>query len=163
MIILGIDPGSTIVGYSVIKKHQDKTLEVIDFGCIITEKFSTTGEGLKKIYKEVKKLIENYKPNIVSVEKLFFFKNLKTAMPVSQTRGVILLAAAEKKIPIYEFTPLQMKMTIAGYGRAEKKQVQKMIEKIIDVSKFDLKKNYRKKDDAFDALGMAICASLKIY
>jgi len=160
MIILGIDPGSAVVGYSLIKKHPNKCLEVIDFGCIVADKFSTTGERLKKIHKEVIKLIDKYRPNIMSVEKLFFFKNLKTVMPVSQTRGVILLAAEEKKLFVHEFTPLQMKMAICGYGRAEKKQVQKMIEKMVDISSFDLKKNNRKKDDSFDALGMAICAAL---
>jgi len=163
MVILGIDPGSSVVGYSIIKKHPDKNLEVIDFGCVVTDKLSTPGECLKKIYKEVLKLIEKYRPDVVSVEKLFFFKNLKTVMPVSQTRGVILLAAEEKNLLVYEFTPLQMKMAIAGYGRAEKKQIIKMIEKTIDISKFDMKKNYRKKDDAFDALGMAICACYKNY
>ena len=99
----------------------------------------------------------------MSIERLFFFKNLKTVMPVSQTKGVILLAAAEKKLMVYEFTPLQMKMAIVGYGRAEKRQVQIMIKKTIDIEKFDLKKNNRKKDDAFDAIGMAICAALKTY
>ena len=84
-------------------------------------------------------------------------------MPVSQTKGVILLAASEKKLIIQEFTPLQMKMAIVGYGRAEKKQVQEMIEKTVDITGFDLKKNLRKKDDAFDALGIAICAALKAY
>ena len=84
-------------------------------------------------------------------------------MPVSQTRGVILLAAAEKKLFVYEFTPLQMKMAIAGYGRAEKKQVQEMIKKTVDLTGFDLKENNRKKDDAFDAIGVAICASIKGY
>ena len=84
-------------------------------------------------------------------------------MPVSQTRGVILLAAAENKLMVYEFTPLQMKMAIAGYGRAEKKQVIEMIKKTVDLCGFDMKKNNRKKDDAFDAIGMAICASLKNY
>ncbi len=163
MIILGVDPGSVVVGYSIIKKNKDKSLDVINFGCIITDKFATTGERLKKIHKEIAKLIENYKPELVAVETLFFFKNLKTIMPVSQTKGVILLAAAEKKLPVFEFTPLQMKMAIAGYGRAEKKQVQEMIKKTVDISCFDLKKNNRKKDDAFDALGLAICASLKTY
>ena len=161
MIIIGIDPGSVIVGYCIIKKNKNRSLEVIDFGCIITDKFTTTGERLKKIYKEITKLIEKYRPEIVSVETLFFFKNLKTVMPVSQTKGVILLAAAQKKIPLFEFTPLQIKMTITGYGRAEKKQVQEMIKKTVDISNFDLKKNNRKKDDAFDALGVAICAALK--
>ncbi len=163
MIIIGIDPGSVIVGYSIIKKNKDRSLEVIDFGCIITDKFATTGERLKKIHKDIEALIKKHQPQIISIETLFFFKNLKTVMPVSQTKGVILLAAAQKKVPVYEFTPLQMKMAIAGYGRAEKKQVQEMIKKTVDLSSFDLKKNNRKKDDAFDAIGMAICASLKCY
>ncbi|MFA6533506.1 MAG: crossover junction endodeoxyribonuclease RuvC [Patescibacteria group bacterium] len=168
MIILGIDPGSVITGYAILEKpassaggNKNRELEVIDFGCIVTDKFSTTGERLKKIHKEIIKLIEKYRPEIMSIETLFFFKNLKTVMPVSQTRGVILLAAAEKKALVLEFTPLQMKMAITGYGRAEKKQVQEMIKKTVDISNFDLKKNNRKKDDAFDALGVAICAALK--
>ena len=163
MIIIGIDPGSVVTGYSIIKKNKNKCLEVIDFGCIITDKFSTTGERLKKIHHEIIMLIEKHKPNLLSVETLFFFKNFKTAMPVSQTKGVILLAAAEKKLPVREFTPLQMKMAIAGYGRAEKKQIQEMIKKTVNLDCFDLKKNNRKKDDAFDALGVAICASLKPF
>ena len=163
MIILGVDPGSVITGYAIINKNKDKCLEVVDFGCIITDKFATTGERLKKIHGEVMKLIEKHKPEVMSIETLFFFKNLKTVMPVSQTRGVILLAAAEKKLMVYEFTPLQMKMAISGYGRAEKKQVQEMIKKTVDIEHMDLKKNNRKKDDAFDALGMAICASIKAF
>ncbi len=165
MIILGIDPGSVVVGYAIIKKQKGKNpcLEVVDFGCIITEQFATTGERLKKIHKEITKLIEKHNPNLMSIEKLFFFKNFKTIMPVSQTRGVILLAAEEKKLPVIEFTPLQVKMTIVGYGRAEKKQVQEMIKKTLNLNCFDLKKNNRKKDDAFDALGIAICASLNNY
>ncbi|MGD0576455.1 MAG: crossover junction endodeoxyribonuclease RuvC [Candidatus Staskawiczbacteria bacterium] len=165
MIILGVDPGSVITGYAVINKQRGREprLEVVDFGCIITDKFATTGERLKKIHKEIEKVITKHKPDLLSVETLFFFKNFKTVMPVSQTKGVILLAAAQKKIPVFEFTPLQMKMAIAGYGRAEKKQVIEMIKKSVDLSCFDLKKNNRKKDDAFDALGMAICASFKSY
>ncbi|MEI7425192.1 MAG: crossover junction endodeoxyribonuclease RuvC, partial [Candidatus Staskawiczbacteria bacterium] len=113
MIIIGIDPGSVITGYAIITKtgapygSQEQGLKVIDFGCIITDKFDTTGERLKKIYKEVTKLIEKYKPDVMSIETLFYFKNLKTIMPVSQTKGVILLAAAEKKLLTLEFTPLQ--------------------------------------------------------
>ena len=163
MIILGVDPGSAVTGYAIIKKNAGRCLEVVDFGCIVAEKFSTAGERLKIIYKETQKLIKNYKPDIISVETLFFFKNLKTVMPVSQTRGVILLAAAEKNVPILEFTPLQMKMAVCGYGRAEKKQIQEMIKNIVDLNGFDFKKNYRKKDDAFDALGCAICAAVKTY
>ena len=163
MIILGVDPGSVITGYAIIKKNKDKSLEVIDFGCIITEKNFSTGERLKRIYGDITKLIKKYKPDVLSVETLFFFKNLKTVMPVSQTRGVILLAGAEKGVQTMEFTPLQIKMAICGYGRAEKKQMQKMIEKTVDIRGFDLKKNFRKKDDAYDAIGVAICAAIKSY
>jgi len=165
MIILGIDPGSVITGYSIIEKRVglEPRLKVVDFGCIITDKFTTTGERLKKIYKEITKLIEKHKPDVMSIESVFFFKNLKTVMPVSQTKGVILLAAEENKLMVYEFTPLQMKMAITGYGRAEKKQIKEMIKKTVDIESFDLTKNDRKKDDAFDALGVAICASLKTY
>lgn len=163
MIILGIDPGSVITGYSIIKKNKDKSLEVVDFGCIMADKFLTTGERLKKIHREVTKLMGRHKPNMLSIENLFFFKNFKTVMPVSQTKGAILLAAAQKKLRVCEFTPLQVKMTIAGYGRAEKNQVKEMIKKTIDISGFDLSKNNRKKDDAFDALGVAICAAIKTF
>jgi len=164
MIILGIDPGSVIVGYSILERSKGQPcLKVLDFGCIITDKYATTGERLDKVYKEIDKLIKTYKPELVSIETLFFFKNLKTVMPVSQTRGVILLAAEQKKIPVLEFTPLQMKMAIAGYGRAEKKQIQEMIKQTVDITEFDLKKNNRKKDDAFDAIGMAICGALKRF
>jgi len=165
MIILGIDPGSVIVGYAILNKTKENRNcpEVIDFGCIITDKFLTTGERLEKIYKEITKIIKKYKPNLISIESLFFFKNMKTIIPVGQSKGVILLAANQAKIPVQEFTPLQIKMTIAGYGRAEKKQIQKMIEQILDLKKFDLKKNHRKKDDAFDALGVALCSVFKNF
>ena len=163
MVILGIDPGTATTGYGVIKKQRDQNqkFKVLDFGCITTLQTSSAGERLKKIYKEVLKLIDKHNPDIVAIESLFFFKNLKTVMPVSQAKGVILLAAAQKKIPTCEFTPLQVKMTVVGYGRAEKKQVQKMTKEILDLSSFNLKEKNRKKDDAADALGIAICAGLK--
>lgn len=168
MVILGIDPGTATTGYGIIKtkvpknKKQDRneTPKVVDFGCIITEASSFPGIRLEKIYEEILFLIEKHKPDLVSVENLFFFKNLKTAMPVSQARGVILLAAAKKKVPVVEFTPLQVKMTIVGNGRAEKKQVQAMTKEILDLTSFDLKEKNRKKDDASDALGVAMCALL---
>lgn len=128
MIIIGIDPGTATTGYSVIEtkipKHlkQDKNQKpkVIDFGCIITSKSTPVGERLEKIHSEIDKLIKKYKPDLMSVESLYFFKNLKTVMPVSQAKGVILLSATQNKIPIYEFTPLQVKMAVVGYGNAEK-------------------------------------------
>lgn len=166
MTILGIDPGTATVGFAILKKEKDfkttdnKKFNVIDFGCIITLTNFTTGERLEQIHNQINLLIKKHKPDLISVESLYFFKNLKTALPVSQAKGVILLAAAQKKIPVLEFTPLQVKMTIAGYGRAEKKQVQEMTKKLLDLSKFDFKKNYRNKDDAADALGVAICGGL---
>ncbi len=169
MIILGIDPGTAITGYGIIKTNIPKHLrqdrnekpKVVDFGCITTTKFDNAGDRLSIIHKEIRKLIDKHKPDIISIESLYFFKNLKTAMPVSQAKGVILLAASQKKIPVCEFTPLQVKMTVVGYGRAEKKQVQEMTRQLLDLSNFDLKKRGRKKDDAADALGIALCAVLK--
>ncbi len=165
MIIIGIDPGVATTGYAIIKRQKgyNQKLKVIDFGCILTEKTWPAGKRLEKIHKNLTKLINKHRPDIIAVESLYFFKNLKTVMPVSQAKGVILLAAAQKKIPVCEFTPLQMKMAIAGYGRAEKKQVQEIIKKTVDLDGFDLKKNNRKKDDAFDALGCAICAAFKRF
>lgn len=165
MIIIGVDPGVATTGFAIIKKKDykaidDKKFEVIDFGCIITLTGFTPAERLNQIYKQINLLIKKYKPDLMSVESLYFFKNLKTVMPVSQAKGVVLLASAQKKIPILEFTPLQVKMTIAGYGRAEKKQVQKMTKELLDLSKFDMKEKNRNKDDASDALGVAICAGL---
>ena len=159
MIILGIDPGTATTGFGVIKKTKDK-IRVIDYGCIITTPDLCPGDRLKIINNELNKLIEKYQPKIMAVESLYFFKNLKTAMPVSQAKGVILLTAAKKKIPVYEFTPLQVKMAMTGYGRAEKKQVQKMIQTMFNLEEKPKDKNKRK-DDAIDALGIALCYTIK--
>jgi len=169
MIILGLDPGTATTGYGIIKttipKHlpQDRNEKpkVIDFGCVTTTQSFSAGQRLEIIHREINKLIDKHKPDIISIESLYFFKNLKTVMPVSQAKGVIMLAAAQKKVPIFEFTPLQVKMAVVGYGRAEKKQVQEMTKQLLDLSGFDVKKKSRKKDDASDALGIALCAVLK--
>lgn len=155
MIILGIDPGTATTGFGIIKKHKDR-MEVIDYGCILTTPDMCDADRLKLIHNELNKLIKIHKPEVLAVERLFFFKNLKTAMPVSQAKGVILLTAAKKNIPVYEYTPLQMKMAIAGYGRAEKKQVQKMVQVQLNLEEKPEDKNKRK-DDATDALGIAMC------
>ncbi len=156
MIIIGIDPGIATTGFGIIKKIKGKKnkLKAIDYGCIETSPGFSDGERLKKINNELNKLIKKYQPDVLAVENIYFFKNLKTAMPVSQAKGVILLTAAKKKIPVYEFTPLQVKMTVVGYGKAEKKQVQKMIRVLLDL------KEVPKKDDAADALGIALCYAL---
>jgi|SRR3989344_7109763 len=162
MIVLGIDPGTATTGFAILKNGENgQRPKVIDFGCIITESFYSPGERLKTIHEQMEKIIKEHKPDLISVESLYFFKNLKTALPVSQAKGVILLAAAKKNIPVLEFTPLQMKMAIAGYGRAEKRQVQEMIKQLLDLGSLDIKEKDRKKDDATDALGIALCALIR--
>ncbi|PJE69491.1 MAG: crossover junction endodeoxyribonuclease RuvC [Candidatus Staskawiczbacteria bacterium CG10_big_fil_rev_8_21_14_0_10_38_10] len=166
MIILGIDPGTATTGYGVIKslsregchqkgKKNQNPLKCLGFGCIKTDSKLATGERLKRIHNELNKLIREYKPDIIYVENVYFFKNLKTAMPVSQAKGVILFTAAKKKIPTYEVAPLEVKMSIVGYGRAEKKQIQKMVENLLKLN------TPLKSDDAADALGIAICGAFK--
>lgn len=154
MIILGIDPGTAIVGFGLIEKeNKSQKLKLIEYGCIKTSAKFSTAERLKIIYEELSSLLKKHKPDIVAVENLFFFKNLKTAINVSQARGVILLAIAEKNIVVAEFTPLQIKQAVACYGRAEKLQVQKMVKTLLGLDEIP------KPDDAADALAVAICCA----
>ena len=157
MIILGIDPGIAKIGFGVLKKPKTKSgkLKALDSGCITTSPNLLAAERLKKIYNAVLKLITKYKPGLLAIENIYFFKNSKTAMGVSQAKGVILLAAAKKKIPVCELAPLEVKMAISGYGRADKKQIQKMVKLLLN-----LKKTF-KSDDEADALGIAISGFLK--
>jgi crossover junction endodeoxyribonuclease RuvC len=175
MIIIGVDPGTATTGYGVIetpflKSHlkkpcsglkkdllkKVKNFSCLGYGIIKTSPSSKTAERLNKLHKELNGLINKYRPEILAVENVYFFKNLKTVIPVSQAKGVILLTAAKKKIPVSEFTPLQMKMAITGYGRAEKKQVQEMLKILLHLEKIPAP------DDAADALGIAICCALGI-
>lgn len=157
MIILGIDPGTAIIGYGIIEKSllagRQEKLKVVDYGCIKTTTDLSTAERLNKIHKELEILIKKHKPEIVAVEDIFFFKNLKTAIKVSQARGVILLAIAQSKIRVAEYTPLQIKQAVACYGRAEKLQVQKMVKVLLNL------KEIPRPDDAADALAVAICCA----
>ncbi len=162
MIILGIDPGTATTGYGIIKTSKSSIgklyrgqnfLECINYGCIKTDSSLPAAERLKKIHNEVSRLIKTYKPGLVAIESLYFFKNVKTAIPVSQARGVLLLAASQNKIKIAEFTPLQIKSAIVGYGNAEKTQVQRMIMTTLNLQ------GLPRPDDAADALGAAICAA----
>jgi len=163
MIIIGIDPGIAKLGYAFIEtKKKGGKLKTIDYGCITTSPDLSPGERLRIINNELNKLIKKYKPKVLAVENLYFFKNLKTAMPVSQAKGVVLLTAAKKRIPVYEFTPLQVKMTITGYGKAEKKQVQEMIKVLLDFKKIPKFANKKLGDDAADALGIAICCAFQL-
>jgi crossover junction endodeoxyribonuclease RuvC len=152
MLIMGIDPGTARVGYGVIKKSPSE-LKIIDYGCIKTDPKFSTAERLKQIDQQLTKLIRKYKPKKVAVEDIFFFKNLKTAIKVSQARGVILAGAARMKISVAEYTPLQIKQAVTSYGRADKSQVQKMVKLLLNL------KEIPKPDDAADALATAICCA----
>ncbi len=158
MTILGIDPGTATTGFGIIKKLEirGEKLKVIDYGCIKTAANLSTAERLEKLSVELNLLIRKYKPDIVAVEEIFFFKNLKTAIKVSQARGVILLTAAKNKSIIEEFTPLQVKQAVACYGRADKAQVQRMVKTLLNL------KQIPKPDDAADALAIAICCAHSI-
>jgi len=150
MKILGIDPGTATTGYGVISK-QKENLKVLDFGCITTEANSDFGKRLDTIYKDITKVIKLHKPDVIACEELFFFKNAKTAMKVSHARGVILLASTKSKAPVFEYTPLQVKLKVTGKGRADKKEVQKIIAEILGLDEVP------KPDDAADALAVAVC------
>jgi len=152
MIIIGIDPGTTKAGFGVIKKTK-KGVECLDYGIIMVDSSLSHEERLKVIYREVSKLLNKYKPKFLAVERLYFFKNLKTFVFVSEARGVILLAAVKKKVEIKGFAPLQVKLGICGYGRASKEQVQKKVKTILKLKKLP------EPDDAADALAVAIYSS----
>lgn len=152
MIIIGIDPGTATTGYGVIKGDRDGHI-CLDYGVIETSKDWSEQDRLEKINNEVDDLIKRYKPNALAIESLYFFKNSKTVIPVSQSKGVVLMTASKNKIPVFEFTPLQAKMATVGYGRADKKQVQEMIKRILNLEEIP------KPDDASDALAIAICCA----
>jgi len=152
MIILGIDPGDTLIGYGVIKKTGSK-LSLVDCGCIKTKTGAKAGEKLHELEKKLTKIILKHKPALCGVEDIFFFKNLKTAIRVAQARGVILATCRRHNIEISEFTPPQVKQAVTGYGQAQKKQVQKMVSLILKLDKPIIQ------DDAADAIAAAICAA----
>ncbi len=163
MVIIGIDPGTATTGYGVVKSIKGpktkakSSLKCLDYGAIRTSPSLSPENRLKRLYLELSRLLNQYKPEIMAVERLYFFKNLKTALPVSEAKGVILLAAAKKKIKVQQLTPLEVKMGICGYGRADKKQVARMIKEILKL------KEIPKPDDAADGLAIAVCCLAKYY
>ncbi|MEW6407747.1 MAG: crossover junction endodeoxyribonuclease RuvC [Patescibacteria group bacterium] len=150
MKILGIDPGTACVGWGIIEKNHNE-LSLVKSGCILTKSNLPLPDRLFKIYKQLLKIIKKYKPEAIACEEIFFFKNLKTAIAVSHARGIILLATKIEKIPIFEYTPLQIKQALTGFGRADKQQVQKMVKLILRLPYLP------KPDDMADALACAIC------
>ena len=150
MIILGIDPGYAIIGWGVLEYKANK-FRVIDYGAITTEAHTPFPIRLQTIYTEMNMIFDKYHPGVMSMEKLFYNNNAKTVIDVAQARGVITLAAQMHGVVIAEYTPLQVKQSVTGYGRAVKKQVQEMTRVILNLEKIP------KPDDTADALAMAIC------
>lgn len=150
MIILGIDPGTATTGYGVIEQNAGK-IRLIEYGCILTKPKQPLEHRLKQIHEELAEIIAKFQPAEIAVEELFFSNNAKTAIAVGQARGVILLTATLHNLDVFEYTPLQVKNGICGYGGADKKQVQKMVQMLLGL------KETPKPDDAADALAIAIC------
>lgn len=150
MKIIGIDPGYAITGFGVIE-YEGNHFKLLDSGSIQTKAGTPLPIRLEKIYDDMLELIEKYKPDAISIEELFFNRNTTTAIGVAQGRGAVLIAASKTNIPIYEYTPLQVKQGVVGYGRADKKQVQMMVKTILKLEKIP------KLDDTTDAIAIAIC------
>jgi crossover junction endodeoxyribonuclease RuvC len=148
--IIGIDPGYAITGYGVIE-YEGNHFKLVEAGAIETKAGVPFPIRLEKIYDDMMGLIAKYKPDAISIEELFFNTNTTTAIGVAQGRGAVLIAAAKTNTPIYEYTPLQVKQAVVGYGRAEKKQVQLMVQKILNLEKIP------KLDDTTDAMAIAMC------
>lgn len=150
MIILGIDPGLAIVGYGVLE-YNNNHFRTLAYGAITTPAHTPTEDRLVMIHKELGELIEMYHPDDVAVEELFFNTNTTTGIAVAEARGVIMLCARQHHLNFYEYTPLQVKQSVVGYGRAEKKQIIMMVQTILKLTKAP------KLDDTADALAIAIC------
>lgn len=150
MIILGIDPGYAIVGYGIIRV-QNSRYHPLEHGAIVTKAEQEFNRRLEIIYDAVSSVMAKWKPEALSIEKLYFQNNQKTAIGVAEARGVILLAAQKSGIPVYEYTPLQVKQAVTGYGAAQKPQVMEMTRRLLCLREIP------KPDDTADALAMAIC------
>lgn len=150
MMILGIDPGTATTGWAIVEGDRSRQ-KLVDCGSILTSKIKNQSVRLEEIYDQCSAIIKKYHPDFLAIEKLFFNKNLKTALIVSQTHGVVRLAGQKAKVETVEYTPLQVKLSITGYGRADKKQIQYMISQLL---------HFKKKvtqDDTADAIAVALC------
>lgn len=150
MRILGIDPGFAITGYSIIDYVGNK-FKLVTSGAVLTEAKTSFPLRLTKIYDELTEIIKEYKPDAISVEELFFNQNVKTAINVAQARGIVLVVGSKNNIPTFEYTPLQVKQAVAGYGRADKMQVQRMVKTILKTDSLP------KLDDITDSMAVGIC------
>ncbi len=150
MVILGIDPGYAIVGIGVIEYSQGR-FRTLYYGAITTKAGQETPVRLQEIYRDAERVIDKFHPDVAAVEKLYFNSNQKTAIDVAQARGVLITAAMNKGVPVKEYTPLQVKQAVTGYGRADKTQIQAMVKMLLKLNVIP------KPDDAADALAIAIC------
>lgn len=150
MIVLGIDPGMAILGYGIVEQIG-QSLNVVDYGTINTPSSMKTPDRLVAIFNSIEKLMQKYNPDVVAIEELFFNKNVKTALTIGHARGVAVLAVALKGVELHEYTPLQIKQAVVGYGRATKQQVQQMVKMLLNLREIP------KPDDAADALAVSIC------
>jgi crossover junction endodeoxyribonuclease RuvC len=150
-LAIGIDPGTATTGYGLVRETRDGSLEAVDFGVIITPKDISDAERLDILYQQLGAILKQYQPVTCGVEKLFFQKNISTAITVGQARGVILLALAQAGLNVAEYTPNEVKLAVSGYGSADKRQVQEMVRILLALPTIP------KPDDAADALAIAIC------
>ena len=151
MLAIGIDPGTAITGYGLVRELDDGSLQVVDYGVIQTPAGQAMPDRLVQIYQQLKQIIVLHSPQSGAVEKLFFARNVRTALSVWQARGVALLALAESGVAVAEYSPNEIKQAVAGYGAAEKIQVQMMVQALLDLEQIP------QPDDAADALAVAIC------
>jgi crossover junction endodeoxyribonuclease RuvC len=151
MLIIGIDPGTATTGYGLVQENEDGSLTAGDYGVILTPADLPMHERLVKLYHSLQEILLLHRPQGSAVEKLFFQRNVRTALSVGQARGVVLLALAQAGLPIDEYTPLEIKQAVAGYGGADKNQVQQMVRALLGLS------DIPRPDDAADALAVAIC------
>lgn len=155
MLILGIDPGSRVTGYGLVQLHAANLCH-IDNGGIFTPEKASLSEKISLIFKSVMQLIDSFKPQALSIESVFYAKNVRSAIVLSHARAAAMIAACEKNIPVYEYTPLAVKQAVAGYGRASKEQIQSMVQKLLKLPEASY-------HDASDALALAICHLNQIH
>jgi len=151
MLVIGIDPGTAITGYGIIVEQADKTLQMVECGAIRTPAKTPAEERLNILHEKLTALLQTHHPDCAAVEKLYFSRNVRTALHVGQARGVIMLALSQGSIPVFEYNPMDVKLAVTGYGMAEKMQVQQMVKALLNLQ------DVPKPDDVADALAVAIC------
>jgi len=151
MLTIGIDPGTAITGYGLVRENEDGSLTAINYGVILTGADQTMPQRLASLYKQLSDILLLHQPDNGAVEKLFFARNVRTALAVGQARGVVLLALEQAGVHLSEYTPLEVKQSVAGYGGADKNQVQQMVKVLLELDEIP------RPDDAADALAIAIC------